>query len=279
MNWNRITCAVAMSMAFIGTATAQDAQVDVKKGVRQVDPLLLAAFRLPEGNEVRFYGVPEDDELMIGEIADAGKEIFVIDSDKSPAEIFDSLAPADVPVPRMIAETDKHGLLGHRPQVETLDQRVDFDPSPVPNQQNSVTSGIAMAAAGSGSCASGSAGANYFKNNHCYSLGGPGYGSSESHCYDGSWNWLQKTSNSKRRATYTRIASCGTAQNRLRHYYRTISGYTMQVNLIFNPQKVVSWWSYKKGIKRYRRVRMERASSGGWVRGWIKYHSEVAGGW
>ena len=60
-----------------------------------------------------------------------------------------------------------------------------------------------------------------------------------------------------------------------------MSGWTTQVDLDFAPEQVISYWSYKDGIKRYRRVRFEESSegSGAWVRGWIKYHSEVAEGW
>ena len=271
MNALRHTAA-ALVLSAIAIAPVQAQDEFQPAQLREVEPLTLASFNLPNGNEVRFYGVPEDGELMIGEIADAGREVFSIDTEASPAEIFARLAPADLPVPSMIAATDKDGLLAYREQVEALPEPVDADADDLLGTQ-------LYARSGSGSCASGSAGADYFESHHCYTLGGPGYGSSEPHCYEGSWNSLQKTSDSKRRATYTRMASCGSDMNRLRHYYSTASGYTTQVNVYVDPQKVISWWSYKTGIKRYRRVRMEEVGAGGWIRGWIKYHSEVAGGW
>lgn len=236
--------------------------------VRGVEPTELARFELANGNEVFFIGVPQDNELMMGEISDAGNEQFTIDPDLGPAEVFARLAPEDLPVPKMIAESADGYWVSERDTVDALPKKVA-----VPHERFAVPLAIK---AGGGSCQSGAAGANFFQANHCNTLGGPGYGSSESYCYSGSYNWIQKTSSSRRRATYTRMASCGSGTNHLRHFYSTTSGYTTQLNIYVAPQKVVSYWSAKGGVKRFRRVRFEESNTSGWVRGWIKYHSQVA---
>lgn len=236
---------------------------------REIEPTLLVEFKLSNGNQVQFFGVPEDGEMVIGEISDAGYERFLVDPNAAPAEIFLELAPADLPVPRMIADTDKELFKWHD-KVDVIEKAVAVDVG---------ITAPAVAKAGSGSCASGNAGASYFEEHHCNTLGGPGYGTSEKYCDEGMADWIQRTSNSRRRATYTRMASCGSGTNHLRHYYGTVSGYTTQLNIYVAPQKVVDYWSAKTGVKRYRRVRMEESASSGWVRGWTAYHSEVAGGW
>lgn len=240
--------------------------------IRQVDPVVLAEFELPNGNEVRFYGVPEDGELIVGEISDAGYERFSIRPGTPAAKVFFELAPADTPVPRMIAETDEDLFRWHE-KVDVLEKKVQVAGAAAGPLTKALTK------AGSGSCQSGSAGADYFRTHHCYTSGGPGYGKKEEYCYDGSWNSLQKTSDSAMRATYTRMASCGDGTNWLRHFYNSLSGYQTQLTIYVAPQKVVNYWSARTGLKWKRRVRMEELNSAGWIRGWIKYHDQVAETW
>lgn len=274
------TLILSLLVASLGLAPAQGQDLFAMRpleelqpaNVREVEAVELARFDLSNGNEVYFLGVPQDDELMIEEIADAGREVFVIDPEWTAAEIFHRLAPADLPVPRMIAETDDGGLLAYRSVVDRLEK-------PVAATDSDLVGAQPMGRSGSGSCASGSAGANYFRTHHCFTLGGPGYGASEQYCYDGAWNTLQRDTSSKRRATYTRMASCGGSWNRVRHSYSTTSGFHTQLDRFIEPQKVVSHWSAKGGVKRYRRARMEELGASGWVRGWMKHHSERAEGW
>jgi antitoxin component HigA of HigAB toxin-antitoxin module len=239
----------------------------------EAETLSLANFKISNGNEVRFLGVPVLGEIMIGEIANAGVEDFLINGEMHPVEIFQRLAPKDGPVPRMLSQIDHVNVFERRKVVDALNQTID-----VSLDQLGIES-TPVAAMSAGSCQPGPAGAQFFKDHHCNTGGGPGYGKAESYCFADGYQWVQKTSSAKRRATYTRIASCGSGLNRMRHFYKTVSGYKTQVNLYIDAQKVVSWWSAKKGIRRWRRVRFEAHEAGGWVRGWVKYHSQIAEGW
>jgi hypothetical protein len=268
-NWRGI----ASRIAALRSGDDDDDDYELVGTFPEAETLTLATFHLSNGNEVRFLGVPALNELMMGEFTDAGEsEDFVINSELHPAEIFRRLAPADSPVPRMLSRMDDANVLDGRAVVETLD-------SPIAVSLEALGIQAIPSAAPGGSCQPGTAGAQFFATHHCNTGGGPGYGSGESHCYSGAYNWIQKTSNSRRRATYTRMASCGSGMNRMRHFYRTTSGYTTQVNIYVDPQKVISWWSYREGVRRFRRVRFEEHQEGGFVRGWVRYHSEVAGGW
>jgi hypothetical protein len=254
---------------------AKDGKIADNRPIRELKTVDLATFHLANGNEVRIIGVPEEDDIMVGEIIDAGaNERFVIEPKTPPAEVFRRLAPKNSPVPRMIAKTDDKKVLAGRKLVEALDKPVQ-----VATDQLGIQLPPKAAAAGAGSCQAGAAGAAYFLAHHCGSDGGPGYGKREPHCYKDAADWIDKTSNSRSRATYARMASCGSGMNRMRHFYGTVSGWDTQVNVYVDPQKVIDWWSYKKGVKRYRRVRFEEHQPAGWVRGWMVFWSEVAGGW
>lgn len=242
---------------------------------REMKTVNLATFQLANGNEVRILGVPEVGEVMVGEWVDAGPiERFVLEPKTHPVEVFRRLAPKNSPVPRMIAQLDAKKALAGRKLVEALDQTIQ-----VPMERLGLTAAAAPQAAGAGSCQPGAAGAAFFESHHCNSDGGPGYGKSEAYCFEDSRDWIDKSTGSRRRATYSRMASCGSGMNKFRHFYGTASGWDTQVTVFVDPQKVVRWWSYKKGVKRHRRVRFEEHVAGGWVRGWVKYHSEVADGW
>src|SRR5688572_914441 len=139
---------------------------------RELQTVNLAAFQLANGNEVRILGVPEEKDIMVGELVNVGpNEKFVIEPNTPPAEVFRRLAPKDSPVPRMIAESDDKKVLAGRKVIESLDQPID-----VPMERLGLKAGVAPQAprSGAGSCQSGSAGAEYFKSNHCDQLGGPG---------------------------------------------------------------------------------------------------------
>jgi hypothetical protein len=246
----------------------------VSPDLPEVRTELLARFQLADGNEIRFLGVPEMDEVMVGEITDAGpNERFFIRPNTPPAEVFKLLAPEDAPVPRAIASTDDKGLLAGRAVVDALDETIEVPMSKIGVQPSGPRK------AGAGSCQTGAAGAMYFETHHCGSLGGPGYGSSEASCLKDATNYKPNQTSSRRRTTWTVMASCGGGMNRLIHYYGTASGWTNQLNVYVDPQKIVSFWSYTKGVKRHRKVIFQDHQDAGWVRGWVKYHSEVAGGW
>lgn len=264
--------------ALLFTALAPAAWAQQPAEPPEARTVLLAKFHLANGNEVHLWSVPDVDEIMVGEMTNAGpSEQFFLKPETHPVEVFRLLAPKDSPVPRAIARIDDEKVLAGRKLVVALDKTIEVPMSRLGLLQPM----IGAAGAGAGSCQGGAAGADYFEDNHCGALGGPGYGSSESTCYKNAADSIQKTTGSKRRATYTRMAACGSAMSRMRHFYHTVSGWTTQVNVYVDPQKILSWWSYKKGVKRDRRVRFEEkdAGSGAWVRGWVKYHSEVADGW
>lgn len=241
---------------------------------RELATVPLATFQLANGNEIRFIGVPEEDEILIAEIVPAGpNENFVLEAGAHPVDIFKRLAPADAAVPAMIARLDTKKKLAGRKSVASLEgpiavplERLGLSPAGAPR-------------AGGGSCQEGAAGAAYFEKEHCNTLGGPGYGKSEKYCLAAQKNSIDQDTSSRRRATYSRMASCGTGFNQFRHFYGVVSGWTTQVVVIVDSQKVVDLASWKKGVKRHRRVRFEEGSSGGWVRGWVAFHSQVAGGW
>jgi hypothetical protein len=243
--------------------------------VRKLESVRLATFRIGNVSEVRIVAVPEIKEISVMEVIPAGgDEKFVLKPGLSPAEVFHLLAPADAAVPEAIVATDRRHLLADRALVAALDAPIEIAPARLGLKPRLATK------AGSGSCQGGAAGADYFEDNHCGTLGGPGYGSSESYCDKDAADWIQRTSSSTRRATYTRMASCGSGTNRLRHStYYTVGGWDTQVDEDFSANQVISWWSYVDGIKRDRRARFEENSDGGWVRGWTKYHSEAAEGW
>lgn len=236
--------------------------------------LSLATFDLPNGNVVRFIGSPSLGEVMVGEIAPCGAEQFAVSPTMHPVELFRRLAPKHSPAPRLLHTIDTAGLLEGRTVIDAL-------PGPIGASGASLDQVTAqpITVLGAGSCAPGAAGADYFEDNHCGSLGGPGYGSSDSYCYEGAYDWIQKTSSARRRATYSRMAACGTGTCRLRHYYKKSDGYHTQLTVNVEADTVSKWWSYKKGIKRYRRVRFEAVDAGAWVRGWVIFHSQVADGW
>jgi hypothetical protein len=264
--------AIALS-ASLAAQTADDRPA--RDQIREVATVKLATFHLANGNEVQILGVSEENDVIVAEITDAGpNERFVLKPGMNPAEVFRRLAPLEAPVPRMIAQADDRKALAGRNLVDSL-----AEPIEVPAERLGMAVSTIPQAAGAGSCQAGAAGADYFESHHCNTLGGPGYGSSESYCDKDARDWIDRSSGSRRRATYTRMASCGSGMNKMRHFYSTVSGWTTQTTVFVDPQKVISAWSYKKGVKRYRRVRFEENDTDGWVRGWMKYHSEVADGW
>lgn len=239
--------------------------------------VMLAKFHFANDNEFHILHAPELDEILAGEYTNAGpNEQFFIDPEMSLAEVFLHLAPEDSPVPRAIAQLDEHNLLAGRTIVDALEETIEVPRDRFGIQQ---TSKSIAPGTGQGSCQLDEAGAEYFEDHHCYTLGGPGYGDSEEACEKVSSNLIDVDTSSRRRTTYTRMASCGGGMNHFRHFYGTASGWDTQVNVYVDPQKVVSWWSAKTGVKRHRRVIFEDHEAAGWVRGWVKYFSEVAGGW
>jgi len=237
------------------------------------EPEQVASFMLSNGNSVRFLASPDGDEVFYGEIAADGSEQLVLHDGIAPVALYDRLADAKAAVPRALARLDDTGRLEARKvkEVVTGEMGVDVD----------ALAGVFAPAAMSqqGSCQSDPAGRNYFHTHHCDTAGGPGYGKSESHCYASAYHWIQKTSHSRRRATWSRTAACGSSTCRLLHQYKKARGWHTQLTIYTTPPRVEGWWSYKKGIRRYRRIRVERLSNSAIVRAYVRYHSQVAGGW
>lgn len=234
----------------------------------------LAVFNLSNGNEVRLLGTPDTGELSVLEISDDGVEDFILDERWSPNAIFRRFAPKDYPVPHMLLRLDT---------LATFEGRKVLDSMPEPIEVDLAALGVQpiQAAVGTGSCQAGAAGVAFFKDHHCGTLGGPGYGKSESHCFAAAAEYIQKTSSVRRRTTYTRMAACGLGTCRVRHYYKKVVGWNTQLSINVQPHKVISHWSALKGTGslRKRRVRFEALQQGGWVRGWVKYHTQCADGW
>ncbi len=239
----------------------------------QLKSIRLATFELSSGNEVRIVSIPQWNEVHVGEVAPAGREQFSLSPELTLPELYDRLAPADLPVPATLLPYDSDNLLAGRPVVHRLETTVrsDMGVAPVTDDRASVF--------GTNSCTPGSAGKAYFEDHHCGSSGGCGYGKSDPDCFPGSYNDLNLYG-SKMRHTWSVMASCGGANTRLQHYYKKSGNWKEQVDEFFAPGQVVAWWSYKKGIKRTRRVRMREAANGSsaWVRGWALFHDQVAQG-
>ena len=269
----------ALGAGSISSARAQTCEIPPSDTapILESQAVRLVTFKIGSLSEVRMTGIPQEEEVFVGQVIPAGgDEQFLVPSGLNPVEVFALLAPADAPVPRQIAALDERGILANRRIVESIPETISVDPSHlgIRTKRNKPTLKV-----GGGSCQGGQAGDDYFVAHHCNQYGGPGYGSSESYCESGSWLILQMPSSSKRRTTYGRMASCGDGNNRLRHSYDTISGWETQVGETFAPGQVVDWWSSTTGIKRYRKVRYEQTNASGWVRGMVRFHSEVAGGW
>lgn len=271
-----VTIATVAALLFILAPAAWAQQVIVPPNEPPTArTVMLAKFHFANDNEFHVLHAPEVDEILVFEITNAGpNEQFFIDPEMSLAEVFLSLTPEDTPVPRAIAQLDEHNLLAGRTIVEALEETIEVPMAVFGLTQKSIPVG-----SGQGSCQLNEPGADYFEDHHCETLGGPGYGGSEKACEKVSSNSIDVDTGSKRRATYTRMASCGGGMNQFRHFYDTVSGWVTQLNVFVDPQKVISAWSAKKGVKRHRRVIFEDHEAAGWVRGWVKYHSEVADGW
>jgi hypothetical protein len=238
------------------------------------EPVELALFNLSNGNEVRLLGTPENGELAVAEIADCGVEDFLLDERWSPNAIFRKFAPKDSPVPRMLMRLDSMGAFDGRKEVDVVAK-----PIAVELKRLGVTA--FQSGGGLGSCSVGPVSAAFFQTHHCNTSGGPGYGKSESYCYPAATPEIDKPSKKWRRTTYTRMAAGGTGLCRVRHYYKKVIGWQPTLTWSIQPQKVCSHWSALKGTSslRRRRVRFEAIESGGFVRGWVRYHTQCAGGW
>lgn len=229
----------------------------------------VATLRLPNGNRVEFFATPYGSEVHVAEVASGGAgELMLGAEDGQAATLFARLADAGSAVPGAIARLDRIGLFEGRSTVDALPAEIEVDPA-------RIVIAPPTAAAQAGSCQLGNAGKDYFESHHCGSGGGPGYGKKESYCYPEASQWIQKTSG-LRRATYSRMAACGSGTCRLRHFYKTVSGYHTQLLIDVQAPYLAQYWSSKKGIRRKRRVRFETLGNSAFVRGWVVFHSQVA---
>lgn len=253
-----------------GVSDDDDDDFEIVGALDPPEPEEIAAFSLSNGNALRFLAAPHSSEVFVGERAAEGCEDLVIGDRISPVALYARLAGEKAAVPRALARLDETGLFEARKVVDALPAEVGVDLAQMSGLFLPSTMGQ------QGSCQSDPAGRSYFISHHCGSSGGPGYGKSESHCYPNASSWIQKTSGGRRRATWSRMAACGSSSCRMLHQYKRARGWRTQLTVHMSPPVVEGWWSYKKGIRRFRRVRFERLGSNAIVRGYVKYHSQVA---
>jgi hypothetical protein len=264
----------------------------------------LAEIQLSNGNTVRFIEVPKLETVFMGEIVPTGSnEVFVLDLIEGDfLQKYLQLTPDYVSVPQKLIdislseqamETDYLGpveaeqsvlaprtveavlgektaaMLANRPVTVELAEPVYMDLSEL---------GIELApstkAAGQGSC-NNSTGYQYFKDNHCGTIGSQGYGKSEGYCYNGMSSSIQKTSAKAMRTTYTRHATCGSGEGRVRHSRNSAGGFFTYFDHNSAPNTVETWQSKKSGWAWKRRANFNKLSGSGYVRGWVKYFKQV----
>ena len=127
-------------------------------------------------------------------------------------------------------------------------------------------------AAGQGSC-NNSTGYQYFQDHHCYISGSHGSGSSQSHCDYHMHSNNQRTSTSRMRSTYSRVANCGGGDVALVHSKKT-GGFWYAQDTIFVPvNQARAWqtWASKNSIRKYRRTNVLPVTPGGYIRVWTKF--------
>jgi hypothetical protein len=235
------------------------------------DPLdrpaeIVATFKLVKGPTVEFLADPAGMELACVERGGEAERVLAT-IDGTPFEAFMRLARYDDPIPAAIARCAPKRLVSGRRIVETLEPReVSFDLAGQP----------AAAAAPSGSYAPDPAGAEYFETHHCGTSGGPGYGKAAGYCFPNSYTWIQKTSPWRCRATYTRMIARGSGACRLTHRRKKAVGWRTHATWTIQANDYISAWSYRAGVRQYRRVHFDALSDDARVRGWVKYHQQVA---
>lgn len=264
----------------------------------------LAEIYLSNGNTVKFIEVPKLATVFMGEIVPTGSnEVFVLDLVEGDfLQKFLQLTPEHVSVPQKLIdislseqqeESDYLGpvdaekstltpmtveaVLGKQTATLLADRAVTVQLSE-PVYMDLSELGIETApntkAAGQGSC-NNNTGYQYFEDNHCYTIGSQGYGQSEGYCYNGMSSSIQKTSDQAMRTTYTRHATCGSGEGRIRHSRNSASGFFTYFDHNSAANTVETWQSKKSGWAWKRRANFNKLSGSGYVRAWVKYFKEV----
>lgn len=272
-----------LAMGLAGFGCADDGDVTYLQGddpvefETDVESVVLASFTLSNGNTIRMIGLPELDEIFVGEntAAGQGEQFFTEDQPAAgPLELFARLTPEGTPVPRMIAElasdAERVAWLGERATVGDQDMGDYF--------VDIADLGWAPIAAKAGGSCDSATGYIYFEDNHCGTMGPYGYGVTEIDCDNTAWLSVQRTSADKMRHTYTRTAACN-GTGRIRHSRDTASGWSTILDEPIPANSVSTYYSYKKStLKYYRRARAERIDpydSDAYVRNWTRYFSQV----
>lgn len=302
MNIKNMMLTVGLGVAMTGQASAAET---IGNGLEYAAKgFTLAEIELSNGNTVKFIEVPEMDTVMMGEIVPVGdQEQFVLDLiDGDFLQTYLQLTPEYVPVPQKLIdislseanlETPYFGpaksessvflplsmaamlgdqtadLLAHRSVTAQLNEPVFMDLSELGFDLPASTK-----SGGSGSC-NNSTGYQYFKDHHCGTAGNQGYGKSEGYCYNAMSQNLQKTSAISMRTTYTRHATCGSGNGRVRHSRNSAGGFFTYFDAYSAPNTVEKWQSKKSGVAWKRRVAFNKMSGSGYVRGWVKYYKQI----
>jgi hypothetical protein len=271
------TCIGLAAMGFALQGCASGADMDTAEGAgAEADAVVLASFELSNGNTVTLTGLPGLGEILVNENAPAGGgEQFLIEDQPAagPLELFARLTPAGTPVPQMIhdlaSDEERATWLGKREVVaEPAAETFEVDIAELGWTPITILSG--------GSCDP-VTGQQYFEDNHCGTMGPYGYGVTETDCDSGMWLTLQRTSADTMRHTYTRIAACN-GTGRIRHSRDTISGFETVLDELVPANSVASYYSYRTGLKHYRRARFERYDpydDDAYVRGWTRFFDQV----
>lgn len=254
----------------------------------------LAELRFSNGNVVQFVLTPETGEVVYIETTAAGpnESFFFTEEDNTPLERFLALTADYVPVPRALIEasreddansgdgTDANPAANSDRQPAAWEEhlarrhQVDQVSAPVFVEIGKIGKSPQRSAAGQGSCQSGSAGADYFEDHHCGTLGPYGYGEGEGDCDKGLYSWIQRTSSEPMRHTWTKMAACGVG-GKVIHSRNSAGGFTTVFTGISPADTVTGFWSKRSGIAWKRRARFERQGSSGGVRGWTHFFKQI----
>lgn len=275
MKTNTCLGLAAMGIALLGCAHEAD-QDAVEITGPEAYSVVLASFELSNGNTVTLTGLPELDEIMVSEIAPAGRgERFLVADQPAagPLELFARLSPAGTPVPQMIldlaGDEEIAAWLGQREVAAELEAgRFHVDIADL---------GWAPITTASGGSCNATEGQAYFEDNHCGTMGPYGYGTTETDCDSGKWISLQRTSANQMRHTYTRIAACN-GTGRIRHSRDTASGFETFLDEPVPADSVATYYSYRKLGTYYRRAAfnvLDPFDDDAYVRGWTRYFEQV----
>ncbi len=274
----------------------------------ETDRIVLAKLIFSNGNKMSFGQLLESNEMYVEEQVEIGEgEMFILDQlQGNLLEQYLTVTPAGTPVPiqliefeqgdelNEVLEDDDHindgavilkssfnedflnkqgvsdktiaALAGRRVVNAVVDEVfVDW----TDKSEKAVTD---LKQAGQGSC-NNSTGYQYFQTHHCHISGSHGSGSSQSHCDYHMHSNNQRTSSSKMRSTYSRVANCGGGDVALVHSKKTLGFWYTQDTLFIPVNQARAWqtWSSKNSIRKKRRANVLPVTPGGYIRVWTKF--------